>query len=139
MTVKFDVRANDAVVQVEWHGDELQKTIRSERANALYAGAQVILAAARPRAPRRRGELRKSGYAKAAGGKSSYRGGRGRRRPPKLRAGQAIAAFSAFYGGFQERGTRSHRARAFLGPALSSHKRPATQAVAAHMKRAADL
>ena len=140
MTVEFRASANDANIVVKWDGDELQKALKQHQAAALYEGAKVVLAAARPRAPRgRTGRLRKSGYAKAAGGRSSYRGGKGRRKPPKLRAGSAVAGFSQFYGGFQERGTRRHRAQPFLAPALTASRRRAAKAVTDHMAKAVGL
>ena len=139
MTVQFEVRSGKQTVAVTWHGDELQKAVHKERANALFAGAQVVVRAARPLTPRRSGRLRKSGYAKAAGGKSTYRGGRGRRRPPRMRRGTALAAFSAFYAGFQERGTRKHRAQPFLGPALQTKRTAAARAVADYMSREVGL
>jgi len=135
MTVEFKVRADGMTTAVTWHGDELLKAVHEERANALFSGAQVVLRAARPLTRRRSGRLRKSGYAKAAGGKSTYRGGRGRRRPPRLKRGTALAAFAQFYAGFQERGTRRHRAQPFLGPALQAKRVAAARAVADHMAR----
>ena len=139
MTVQFSVSSDTARVDVTWHGDDLQRTIASQRANALFEGAKIIVDAARPNAPRRSRALRKSGYAQAAGGRSTYRGGRGRRKAPKLRPGTALAAFSQFYAGFQERGTRRHRAQPFLGPAVSAKKTQATAAAVKHLKRAAGL
>lgn len=133
------VEIRNTVVQISWNGRELQQAVDREKAAALYEGAKVVLSAARPLTPRRSGRLRKSGYAKAAGGRSSYRGGKGRRRPPKLRAGTAVAGFSQFYGGFQERGTRRHRAQPFLGPALEGNRTRATRAARDHMARAVGL
>ena len=139
MTTTFRADANSASVTVQWHGDDLKAALDSHKANALFEAAKVIVDAARAKAPRRRGHLRKSGYAKAAGGKSTYRGGPGRRRPPKLRKGQAVAAFSRFYAGFQERGTRRHRAQPFVGPTTSSHRNQATQAAVRYLKREVGL
>ena len=140
MTVEFRTNANDAQIVVSWNRGELQNALKRHQAEALYEGAKVVLAAARPKAPKgRTGRLRKSGYAKAAGGRSSYRGGKGRRKPPKLKAGSAIAAFSQFYAGFQERGTRRQRAQPFLAPALEASRRRAAKAVTDHMAKATGL
>ncbi len=139
MTVAFEVRSGNQTIAVTWHGDDLQKAVHEERANALFAGAQVVLRAARPLTPRRSGRLRKSGYAKAAGGKSTYRGGRGRRKPPRLKRGTALAAFAQFYAGFQERGTRRHRAQPFMGPALQRKRTAAARAVANEMAKEVGL
>ncbi len=139
MTVAFEVRSGTQTIAVTWHGDDLQKAVHEERANALFAGAQVVLRAARPHTPRRSGRLRRSGYAKAAGGKSTYRGGRGRRRPPRLKRGTALAAFAQFYAGFQERGTRRHRAQPFMGPALQRKRTAAARATANQMAKEVGL
>ena len=140
MAVEFRTRANDTTISVTWNVRELQQAVDAEKADALYQGALVVLRAARPLTPRgRTGRLRKSGYAKAAGGRSSYRGGKGRRKPPKLQKGTALAGFSQFYGGFQERGTKRHRAQPFLAPALEAKRTQAAKAVTDHMARKVGL
>ena len=139
MPAEFRVNANDANVVISWNGADLQKAVDAEKADALYQGALVVLRAARPLAPQRSGRLRKSGYAKAAGGRSSYRGGKGRRKPPKLQKGTAMAGFSQFYGGFQERGTKRHRAQPFLAPALAAKRTQAAKAVTDHLARKVGL
>ena len=134
MTSEFKLDARGDQTAVTWHGDDLAKAVESQRANALYAGARLVVSAARP--PRRTGRLAKSGYAKAAGGRSSYRGGKGRRKPPRLKRGTALAAFSQFYGGFQESGTRRHRAQPYLGPALAANRNRAAKAISDSMGKA---
>ncbi len=134
MTAELRINAGTSKIAVTWRGDDLAKAVESERANALYAGADLVVKAARP--PRRTGRLAKTGYAKAAGGRSSYRGGRGRRKPPRLKRGSALAAFSMSYAGFQERGTRRHRAQPYLGPALAANRTRAAKAVTDTMGKA---
>ena len=73
MTVEF----RNTVVQISWNGRELQQAVDTEKATALYEGAKVIVSAARPLTPRRSGRLRKSGYAKAAGGQVELPRGQG--------------------------------------------------------------
>lgn len=134
MTAELRIKAGASRIAVTWNGDDLAWAAKAERANALYAGARLVVKAARP--PRRTGRLAKTGYAKAAGGRSSYRGGRGRRKPPRLKPGTALAAFSQFYAGFQERGTRRHRAQPFLGPALAANRTRAAKEISDSMGKA---
>ena len=136
VTVEF----RNTVVQISWNGRELQQAVDTEKAAALYEGARVIedrgassdaeakrTACASPAMPRRPAASRVTAGARAGA------------KPPKLKPGTAVAGFSQFYGGFQERGTRRHRAQPFLGPALEGNRTRATRAARDHMARAVGL
>ena len=133
MTVDLKFRGEDGSVELTLAGGDLIQAVAKQRSIALYEGAKIVLAAARPKARRRTGNLRKSGYAAARGGPSSYKGGKGRRRQAKLREGQAVAAFSYFTAHFIEGGTRRSRAYPFVGPAVTAAKSRITAAVSQKM------
>ena len=84
MTVDLKFRRDDVSVELTLAGGDLIKAVASQRSIALYEGAKIVLATARPKARRRTGNLRKSGYAAARGGPSSYKGGKGRRRKASI-------------------------------------------------------
>lgn len=103
---------------VKWHGDKLLVELADASQEGLLEIAKELVETAADKAPRRRGDLAKSGYA-AIEGASTYRKAKNYRKEIKVdRPGIAIAAFAIFYAGFQEYGTHRQAAQPFLRPAL---------------------
>lgn len=96
-------------VRVDWYGDELVKAVERHTPDALFAMGNVVLDAAKPRAPKRTGTLAASGYV-GTKTRSSYRPKRKvHRKEIKIKAETvAVVAFAAYYQHFIEGGTDPH-------------------------------
>lgn len=60
LTKRTDLRQN--VVDLAWYGDDFMDVVEQSTPDGLFRGGEVILEAARGRAPKRRGELVRSGF-----------------------------------------------------------------------------
>lgn len=60
LTKRTDLRRN--VVDLAWYGDDFMDVVEQSTPNGLFKGGTVILEAARGRAPKRSGELGRSGF-----------------------------------------------------------------------------
>lgn len=133
--------------QIEWFGDEFLDIVREHGPDALWAAAQVVVAEASRRAPRRSGMLAGSGYI-GVRGRSSYRKRRYWRKERLAKDAEAVIGFTAPHAHLIESGRRKRgdirpkRARAltiegrfvarskykrvssqpFLGPALEASR-----------------
>jgi HK97 gp10 family phage protein len=122
------------VVELKWNGDELLKQIREGTPDALFAGAEMLVEKAAENAPRNTGILADSGYA-ATSEKSTYKADKRHNKEIKVKEGQAIAAFAAFYARFVEFGTKHKGARPFLRRALDEVKGKIGEEVVTKMGR----
>ena len=120
---------------VRWRGDALKTAMREELPDALFEAALDVVRAASERAPVDTGELRESGYA-ATESRSTYsrrrKSYRKENRPP---AGQAVAAFAAYYAHFIEYGSGRQPARPFLRPAVDELRTRIGADIAVHLGR----
>lgn len=93
-------------LQLEWHGDKLQKAFDDGLDEALYKAGQVVLDAAQERVPRRTGNLAASGYV-ATTKRNNYVKRYGYKRMLTPDPGTVVIAFSAPHAHLIEFGTRS--------------------------------
>ena len=107
--------------ELVWHGDELLKQIREATPDGLFSGAEMLVDAAKAKAPRLTGNLAESAYA-ATNERSTYKRDKRHNKEIKVKEGQAVAAFAMFYAGFIEFGTKKKAARPFLRPAMDEMK-----------------
>lgn len=120
--------------QLKWFGDEFLKQLREATPDALFDGAEMLVEAAAENAPRNTGKLAESGYA-AIPGKSTYKRDKRHNKEIKVKEGEAIAAFAAFYAGFVEFGTKKKPARPFLRRALDEVKGKMGETITAKIGR----
>lgn len=114
--------------EVTWYGDDLLKQIREATPDGLFSGAEMLVDAAKAKAPRLTGNLADSAYA-ATSEKSTYKRDKRHNKEIKPKQGQAVAAFAMFYAGFVEYGTKKKAARPFLRPAMDEMKNKIGEAV----------
>ena len=120
--------------QVKWYGDDFLKQLREATPDALFDGAEMLVKAAAAKAPEMTGKLKESGYA-AIPGKSTYKAHKQHNKEIKVKEGQAIAAFSMFYAGFVEFGTKKKAARPFMRRALDEVKSQLGETISAKIGR----
>lgn len=99
-------------MQIEWYGDEFVEIVKEHGPEALFAAAQVVVAEASRRAPRRSGKLAGSGYI-GVKGRSTYRKIRYWRRERLAKDAEAVIGFSAPHAHLIESG---RRARGIIKP-----------------------
>lgn len=103
--------------QLKWHGDKIIKQLRSATPDALFEAGELILQAAKSRAPFGDGDLQNSGYV-ANEKKSTYTKKREHRKEVKAPEGGAVVGFAAFYAHMVEYGTKSHKIKSKKNRAL---------------------
>ncbi len=117
MSIKLE-GADELVRQLHRRGVSVSQARRS----ALGAGGEIVREAMARNAPRRRGELAESievgGYEET-----------------KSRASIHIYP-RAFWGLYQEKGTRYHAAQPFVRPAIDENEGPVQQAISRDLRRA---
>ena len=91
--------------EIEWYGDEFVEILREHGPEALWAAAEIVLAEASRRAPRRTGKLAASGYI-GVKGKSTYQKRRYWRNERFARDGEAVIGFTAPHAHLIESGRR---------------------------------
>ncbi len=91
-------------LKLDWFGDDLLAAAQAGQEPGLWALGKVILDEAERRAPSASGRLRRSGYVATTARSSYARQTRDRARLPKVKAGQVLVAFAAYYAKFLERG-----------------------------------
>lgn len=106
---------------VKWYGDQLLADIRAATPDGLFAGGEMLLEAAKSRAPKDSGDLQDSGYV-AVPGKSTYKSAKHHNEEIKPKEGQAVVGFAAFYARFIEFGTKKLTRKPFLRPAVDELK-----------------
>lgn len=95
-----DLRRN--VVDLAWYGDDFMRIVDKSTPEGLQRGGTVILEAARGRAPKRSGELAKSGFVVTEKGDNYVKGRADRRNVRKLittftRPATVTVMFAAWY------------------------------------------
>lgn len=116
-------------VKLTFNAEQIAQALNDEQDAALLVGASIVLDSAKAKAPRLSGELRESGYV-ATPSRSTYQpGNRRRKEVKKIKRGEAVVGFSAFYAGYVEVGTKTAAAKPYLRPALDESKEAATQAI----------
>lgn len=108
--------------KVEWYGDKLLSIIQDATPDALIEGAEELIKAAAAKAPKRSGDLSRSGYVSGKS-KSTYRNLKTNRRETKPPDAQTIVAgFADFKAAWYELGNARQAARPYLRPALDELK-----------------
>lgn len=120
--------SRSATVKLELNTEQILQALEDEQDTALFVGASLILDSAKSKAPRLSGELQDSGYI-ATASRSTYQSGGRRRKEAKVKRGNAIVGFSAFYAGFVEVGHGAAAAKPYLRPALDESRDAATKAI----------
>lgn len=91
--------------EIAWYGDDFVEIVREHGPEALLAAAQVVLAEASRRTPRRSGKLASSGYI-GVKGRSTYQKRRYWRREKFAKDAEAVIGFSAPHAHLIESGRR---------------------------------
>lgn len=108
--------------QVKWYGDKLIATIRAATPDALFEIGQELVEVARAKAPKRSGDLARSGYVTTKD-KSTYQKLKTNRKEAKVTEdGVVVVGFADFKARWYEYGTEKRSARPYLRPALDELK-----------------
>lgn len=112
ITKRTDLRRN--VVDLAWYGDDFMDVVEQSTPEGLFKGGTVILEAARGRAPKRSGELSKSGFVLTETQDNYVRGKKDRRNIRKListfrRPQTVTVVFAAWYSNlFEDTGRKKN-------------------------------
>lgn len=112
LTKRTDLRQN--VVDLAWYGDDFMDIVEESTPDALFRGGTVVLEAARGRAPKRSGELVKSGFVITEDQDSYVKGRADRRNVRKLiatfkRPQTVTIMFAAWYANlFEDTGRKKN-------------------------------
>lgn len=104
---------------LKWNGEEILRLIREGTPEGLFEAGEMLVDAAKAKAPTSSGDLKDSAYV-ATEQRSTYKSGKKNRRETKPPKGGAVAGFASFYAKFHEYGTKHLGARPFLRPAYDS-------------------
>ena len=105
--------AKKRVISLEWYGDKFMDIVEKTTPDALFSGGEVVLEAARGRAPRRTGELSKSGFVSTQERDNYVKGRRDRKSIRKVLADskqefRVTVGFAAWYSNlFEDTGRKA--------------------------------